>query len=145
MANTSSSLVEGMPHQHGKAELGARYTMVAAKNRWEEQGFYLDDSQVNYGLEPIIYRRLHEFVWFRLARRVAANAATINEILASQTMTLAYMPCSVYLKMKITSKSRTSSAKKTRRGTQRAETHILSAAPVFGQRLNYGILSSKER
>ncbi|KAK8977381.1 hypothetical protein V6N11_034429 [Hibiscus sabdariffa] len=23
----------------------ARYAMVAAKNRWEEQGFFLDDSQ----------------------------------------------------------------------------------------------------
>ncbi|KAL4380087.1 hypothetical protein GQ457_02G027270 [Hibiscus cannabinus] len=68
MANTSSSSAEGMPHQHRKAELRARYTMVAAKNRWEEQGFYLDDSQVNYGLEPIIYKRLHELNWFCLAR-----------------------------------------------------------------------------
>ncbi|KAK8662866.1 hypothetical protein V6N13_024752 [Hibiscus sabdariffa] len=88
----------------------ARYKMIAAKNRWEEQGFYLDDSLENYGLEPIIYNRLHELGWFRLARqpaqanlnwvlefytnnaagednisvrgrRVAANAATINSIL----------------------------------------------------------------
>ncbi|KAL4320037.1 hypothetical protein GQ457_18G009890 [Hibiscus cannabinus] len=106
MANTSSSSAEGMPHQYRNAELRARYTMVAAKNRWEEKGFYLDDSQVNYDLEPIIYKRLHELSWFRLARanlnwvrefytnnaagednatvrgrRVVANAATINEIL----------------------------------------------------------------
>ncbi|KAK8694444.1 hypothetical protein V6N13_071996 [Hibiscus sabdariffa] len=96
MANNSSS--------------SARYTMVAAKNCWEEQGFYLDDSQGNYSLEPIIYKRLHELSWFRLARqpamanlnwvlefytnnavgehnatvrgrRVAANAAIINSIL----------------------------------------------------------------
>ncbi|KAK8627861.1 hypothetical protein V6N13_135459 [Hibiscus sabdariffa] len=88
----------------------ARYAMVAAKNRWEEQGFFLDDSQVNYDLEPIIYNRLNDLGWFRLARqparanlnwviefytnnstgednatvrgrRVAANAAIINSIL----------------------------------------------------------------
>ncbi|KAK8666061.1 hypothetical protein V6N13_006213 [Hibiscus sabdariffa] len=88
----------------------ARYKMIAAKNRWEEQGFYLDDSLENYGLEPIIYSRVHELGWFRLARqpaqanlnwvlefyinnaagednisvrgrRVAANATSINSIL----------------------------------------------------------------
>ncbi|KAK8583418.1 hypothetical protein V6N13_022124 [Hibiscus sabdariffa] len=88
----------------------ARYAMIAAKNHWEEQVFFLDDSQVNYGLEPIIYNRLNDLGWFRLARqparanlnwvlefyisnsagednatvcgrRVAANAATINSIL----------------------------------------------------------------
>ncbi|KAK9031637.1 hypothetical protein V6N11_055930 [Hibiscus sabdariffa] len=109
MANTtSSSSAEAMPHQN--AELRARYTMVAAKNRWEEQGFYLDDSMENYSLEPIIYNRLRELGWFCLARqpaqanlnwvlefytnnatgednvtvrgrKVTANAATINEIL----------------------------------------------------------------
>ncbi|KAK8525396.1 hypothetical protein V6N12_014088 [Hibiscus sabdariffa] len=90
--------------------LGTRYAMVATKNRWEEQGFFLDDSQVNYGLEPVIYNRLNDLGWFRLARqparanlnwviefytsnsagednvtvrgrRVAANAVTVNEIL----------------------------------------------------------------
>ncbi|KAK8499756.1 hypothetical protein V6N12_076232 [Hibiscus sabdariffa] len=70
MANTtSSSSAEGMPHQN--AELRARYTMVAAKNRWKEQGFYLDDSLENYGLEPMIYNRLQELGWFRLARQPA--------------------------------------------------------------------------
>ncbi|KAL4384438.1 hypothetical protein GQ457_15G016370 [Hibiscus cannabinus] len=88
----------------------ARYAMIAAKNRWEEEGFFLDDSQVNYGLEPIIYNRLNDLGWFSLARqparaklnwviefytsnsagednvivrgrRVAANAAIINSIL----------------------------------------------------------------
>ncbi|KAK8574876.1 hypothetical protein V6N12_062553 [Hibiscus sabdariffa] len=88
----------------------ARYAMVAAKNRWEEQGIFLDDSQINYGLEPVIYNRLNDLGWFRLARqparanlnwviefytsnsagednvtlrgrRVAANATTVNEIL----------------------------------------------------------------
>ncbi|KAK8562095.1 hypothetical protein V6N12_049146 [Hibiscus sabdariffa] len=92
------------------ANLSARYTMIAAKNRWEEQGFYFDDSQVNYGLEQFVYNRLNELGWFRLARqparanynwviefyasnfagedhaivrgrRVPANAATINAIL----------------------------------------------------------------
>ncbi|KAK8578899.1 hypothetical protein V6N12_069243 [Hibiscus sabdariffa] len=109
MANTtSSSSAEGMPNH--SAEFRARYKMIEAKNRWEEQGFYLDDSLENYSLEPMIYSRLHELSWFRLARpparanlnwvlkfytnnaagednisvrgrRVAANAATINKIL----------------------------------------------------------------
>ncbi|KAK8574419.1 hypothetical protein V6N12_062113 [Hibiscus sabdariffa] len=80
MANTSSSSAEGMPHQHRNPEFRARYTMVAAKNRWEEQGFYLDDNQVNYGLEPIIYSRLHELGWFRLARQPArANLNWVME------------------------------------------------------------------
>ncbi|KAK8584053.1 hypothetical protein V6N12_068303 [Hibiscus sabdariffa] len=88
----------------------ARYTMVSTKNKWEEQGFHLDDSLPNYGLEQFVYNRLHELGWFRFAqqparanynwalefyannsagednvmvrgRRVAANAATINSIL----------------------------------------------------------------
>ncbi|KAK8619609.1 hypothetical protein V6N13_135891 [Hibiscus sabdariffa] len=88
----------------------ARYTMVSAKNKWEEQGFHLDDSLPNYGPEQFVYNRLNELGWFRLARqparanynwvlefytsnsagednalvrgrRVAANAATINYIL----------------------------------------------------------------
>ncbi|KAK8686145.1 hypothetical protein V6N13_125172 [Hibiscus sabdariffa] len=88
----------------------ARYTMVAAKNKWEEQGFHFDDSLPNYSLEQFVYNRLNELGWFRLARqparanynwvlefytsnsagednalvrgrRVAANAATINSIL----------------------------------------------------------------
>ncbi|KAK9004338.1 hypothetical protein V6N11_002140 [Hibiscus sabdariffa] len=54
----------------------ARYTMVAAKNRWEEQGFYFDDSLPNYGLEQFLYNRLNELGW-----RVPATAATINAIL----------------------------------------------------------------
>ncbi|KAK8583414.1 hypothetical protein V6N13_022120 [Hibiscus sabdariffa] len=92
------------------AEVQARYTRMAAKNRWEEQGFFFDDSQENYGLEPTIYRRLSELGWFYFARqparanlnwvlefytnnvdgednitvrgrRVAINSATINNIL----------------------------------------------------------------
>ncbi|KAK8601167.1 hypothetical protein V6N12_051009 [Hibiscus sabdariffa] len=92
------------------ANNSARYTMVAAKNRWEEQGFFLNDSLPNYGLEQIVYNRLNELGWFRFARqparanlnwvhefytnnpagddevtvrgrRVAANATTINNIL----------------------------------------------------------------
>ncbi|KAK8662861.1 hypothetical protein V6N13_024747 [Hibiscus sabdariffa] len=88
----------------------ARYTLVSAKNKWEEQGFHLDDSLPNYGLEQFIYNRLHKLGWFRFAqqparanynwalefyannsagednvmvrgRRVAANTVTINSIL----------------------------------------------------------------
>ncbi|KAK8709109.1 hypothetical protein V6N13_060139 [Hibiscus sabdariffa] len=110
MANNSSSSAEVMPRQTTNEETQARYAMVAAKSRWEEQGFFLDESLTNYGLESIIYRRLSELGWFRFAqqpartnlnwvlefytnnargednttvrgRRVAANSATINEIL----------------------------------------------------------------
>ncbi|KAK8574399.1 hypothetical protein V6N12_062093 [Hibiscus sabdariffa] len=88
----------------------ARYSMIAVNNRWEEQDFYFDDSQPNYGMEQFVYNRLNELGWFRLARqparannnwviefyannsagkdhsivrgrRVPANAATINAIL----------------------------------------------------------------
>ncbi|KAL4361753.1 hypothetical protein GQ457_04G020870 [Hibiscus cannabinus] len=109
MATSSSS--QGMPHQPTNTERRARYTRMAAKNRWEEQGFFFDDELENYGLEPTIHRRLSELGWFRFSRqaaranlnwvwefytnnadgadnvtvhgrRVAANAATINEILS---------------------------------------------------------------
>ncbi|KAK8569134.1 hypothetical protein V6N12_007666 [Hibiscus sabdariffa] len=92
------------------ANTSARYTLVSAKNKWEEQGFHFDDSLPNYGLEQFVYNRLHELGWFRFSqqparanynwalefyannsagkdnvivrgRRVAANAATINSIL----------------------------------------------------------------
>ncbi|KAK8613096.1 hypothetical protein V6N13_104418 [Hibiscus sabdariffa] len=108
MATSSSS--QGMPHQPTNTEKRARYTRNAAKNRWEEQGFFFDDSMWNYGLEPTIHKRLNELGWFRFTRqparanlnwvwefytnntdgvdnvtirgrRVAANAATITEIL----------------------------------------------------------------
>ncbi|KAK8708396.1 hypothetical protein V6N13_059438 [Hibiscus sabdariffa] len=92
------------------ANTTARYTMVSAKNKWEEQGFHFVDSLPNHGLEQFVYNRLHELGWFRFAqqlaranynwalefytnnpdgednvifrgRRVAANVATINSIL----------------------------------------------------------------
>ncbi|KAK8572845.1 hypothetical protein V6N12_028885 [Hibiscus sabdariffa] len=101
MASSSSSSAHGMP---------PRYQKVADKSRWEEQGFFFDDAQANYGLEPIIYKRLSNLGWFRFAkqparanlnwvlefythnaaredtvtirgRRVPANSATINSIL----------------------------------------------------------------
>ncbi|KAK8647945.1 hypothetical protein V6N13_121669 [Hibiscus sabdariffa] len=78
-----------MPRQPANAEIQARYTKMAAKNRWEEQGFFFDDGLENYGLEPTIHNRLRELgcndngednVTVR-RRRVVANSATINEIL----------------------------------------------------------------
>ncbi|KAK9025222.1 hypothetical protein V6N11_065118 [Hibiscus sabdariffa] len=53
------------------ANTSARYTMVSAKNKWEEQGFHLDDSLLNYGLEQFVYNRLHELGWFRFAQQPA--------------------------------------------------------------------------
>ncbi|KAK8624431.1 hypothetical protein V6N13_065776 [Hibiscus sabdariffa] len=62
------------------ANNSARYTMVAAKNRWEEQGFFLDDSLPNYGLEQIVYNRLNELGWFCFARQPArANLNWVHE------------------------------------------------------------------
>ncbi|KAL4347948.1 hypothetical protein GQ457_17G008270 [Hibiscus cannabinus] len=62
----------------------ARYTMVAAKNRCEEQGFYFDDSLPNYGLEQFVYNRLNELGWFRLARQPAsANYNWVIEFYAN--------------------------------------------------------------
>ncbi|KAL4318864.1 hypothetical protein GQ457_18G000220 [Hibiscus cannabinus] len=58
--------------------------MVAAKNRWEEQGFYFDDSLPNYGLEQFLYNRLNELGWFRFARQPArANYNWVIEFYAN--------------------------------------------------------------
>ncbi|KAK8690898.1 hypothetical protein V6N13_074424 [Hibiscus sabdariffa] len=93
MANTSSSSTEGMRHQPRTADQRARYTMMAAKNRWEEQGFFFDDILDNYGLEQPARANLNWVLKFYTnnaagedtvtirGRRVAANATTINEIL----------------------------------------------------------------
>ncbi|KAK8590245.1 hypothetical protein V6N12_024622 [Hibiscus sabdariffa] len=71
------------------ANNSARYNMVAAKNKWEEQGFHFDDSLPNYGLEAN-YNWAIQFYANNAAgedfstvrgRRVPATAATINAIL----------------------------------------------------------------
>ncbi|KAK8669429.1 hypothetical protein V6N13_106860 [Hibiscus sabdariffa] len=72
----------------------ARYTLVSAKNKWEEQGFHFDDSLPNYGLEQLPARANYNWALEFYAnnpdgednvivrgRRVAANAATINALL----------------------------------------------------------------
>ncbi|KAK8715477.1 hypothetical protein V6N13_042811 [Hibiscus sabdariffa] len=71
MATSSSSSAEGLLSRFDNAAVKERYyNIVAAKNRWEEQGFLFDDGLENYGLEPIIYKR-----------RVPANSAIINNLL----------------------------------------------------------------
>ncbi|KAK8568244.1 hypothetical protein V6N13_106176 [Hibiscus sabdariffa] len=68
------------------ANTSARYTLVSAKNKWEEQGFHLDDSLPNYGLEQFIYNRLYELGWFRLARQPArANYNWVLEFYANNS------------------------------------------------------------
>ncbi|KAL4271980.1 hypothetical protein GQ457_13G014980 [Hibiscus cannabinus] len=68
------------------ANFSARYTMIAAKNRWEEQGFFFDDNKVNYSLEQFIYNRLNELGWFRLARQPArANYNWVIEFYVSNS------------------------------------------------------------
>ncbi|KAK8656616.1 hypothetical protein V6N13_098561 [Hibiscus sabdariffa] len=64
----------------------ARYTMVAAKNKWEEQGFHFDDGLPNYGLEQFVYNRLNELGWFRLAQQPArANYNWVLEFYTSNS------------------------------------------------------------
>ncbi|KAK9000904.1 hypothetical protein V6N11_081385 [Hibiscus sabdariffa] len=61
MTTSSLSLAEGQPGRFSSTTIKERYhTIVAAKNKWELQGFFLDDSLENYGLEPIIYKRLDD-------------------------------------------------------------------------------------
>ncbi|KAK8676049.1 hypothetical protein V6N13_034103 [Hibiscus sabdariffa] len=62
----------------------ARYAMVSAKSRWEEQGFHFHDSLPNYGLEQFVYNRLNELGWFRFARQPArANYNWVLEFYAN--------------------------------------------------------------
>ncbi|KAL4352589.1 hypothetical protein GQ457_06G011850 [Hibiscus cannabinus] len=62
----------------------AIYAMVAAKSRWEGQGFQFDDSLPNYGLEQFVYNHLNELGWFRLARQLArANYNWVLEFYAN--------------------------------------------------------------
>ncbi|KAK9001766.1 hypothetical protein V6N11_024464 [Hibiscus sabdariffa] len=77
MATSSSSSAEGLASRFSSAAIRERYhNIVSTKNRWEEQGFMFDDVLENYGLEPIIYKRLYDLGW-----RVLANSATINNLL----------------------------------------------------------------
>ncbi|KAL4341433.1 hypothetical protein GQ457_08G031820 [Hibiscus cannabinus] len=62
----------------------ARYAMVAAKSKCEEQGFQFDDILPNYGLEQFVHNRLNELGWFRLARQPArANYNWVLEFYAN--------------------------------------------------------------
>ncbi|KAL4384542.1 hypothetical protein GQ457_15G018660 [Hibiscus cannabinus] len=62
----------------------ARYALVSAKSRLEEQGFYLDDGLPNYGLEQFMHNRLRELGWFRFARQPAgANYNWVLEFYAN--------------------------------------------------------------
>ncbi|KAK8578696.1 hypothetical protein V6N13_141980 [Hibiscus sabdariffa] len=74
MTSISSSSAHDMP---------PRYQKVATKSRWDEQGFFFDDAQPNYGLEPIIYKRLNDLGWFRFARQPAR--ANLNWVLEFYT------------------------------------------------------------
>ncbi|KAL4362694.1 hypothetical protein GQ457_04G021260 [Hibiscus cannabinus] len=59
------------------------YNIVAAKNRLEEQDFLFDDGLENYGLQPIIYKRLNDLGWLRFRRQPAkANLNWVREFYA---------------------------------------------------------------
>ncbi|KAK9018435.1 hypothetical protein V6N11_001411 [Hibiscus sabdariffa] len=73
MTTSSSSSVKGLPSRFNTAAVKERYhNIVAAKNRWEEQGFLFDKGLENYGLEPIIYKRLYDLGWLRFDRQPAS-------------------------------------------------------------------------
>ncbi|KAL4325300.1 hypothetical protein GQ457_11G025670 [Hibiscus cannabinus] len=72
MATSSSSSAEGLPSRFSSATIKERYhNIIDAKNIWEEQGFLFDDALENYGLEPIIYKRLHDLRWLCFGRQPA--------------------------------------------------------------------------
>ncbi|KAK8974493.1 hypothetical protein V6N11_063115 [Hibiscus sabdariffa] len=47
----------------------ARYNLVAAKSKWEEQAFFFDDALLNYGLEQFLHNHLRELGWFQFGRK----------------------------------------------------------------------------
>ncbi|KAK8600866.1 hypothetical protein V6N12_050714 [Hibiscus sabdariffa] len=57
--------------------------VVIHKNIWEEQGFKFKDGLDYYGLEMIIYKRLHDLGWLRFGRQPArANINCAREFYA---------------------------------------------------------------
>ncbi|KAK8584433.1 hypothetical protein V6N13_109831 [Hibiscus sabdariffa] len=84
MATSSSSSTEGLPSRFNSTSAKERYhNIVAAKSRWEEQGFLFDGGLENYGLEPIIYKRLYDLGWLRFGRQPArANLSWVREFYA---------------------------------------------------------------
>ncbi|KAK8612948.1 hypothetical protein V6N13_104273 [Hibiscus sabdariffa] len=84
MATSSSSLAKGLPSRFSSATIRELYyNIVAAKNRWEEQGFMFGDGLENYGLEPIIYKRLNDLGWLRFGRQpVKENLNWVREFYA---------------------------------------------------------------
>ncbi|KAL4331956.1 hypothetical protein GQ457_07G007920 [Hibiscus cannabinus] len=64
----------------------ARYNLVSAKSKWEEQAFFLDDALPNYGLEQFVHNRLRELGWFRFGRQSPrANFNWVLEFYANNT------------------------------------------------------------
>ncbi|KAL4303571.1 hypothetical protein GQ457_10G009350 [Hibiscus cannabinus] len=84
MTTNSSSSAKGLSSQFSSAAIKEHYyNIVAAKNRWEEQGFMFDDNLENYGLEPIIYKRLNDLSWLQFGRNSAkANLNWVREFYA---------------------------------------------------------------
>ncbi|KAK8662915.1 hypothetical protein V6N13_024801 [Hibiscus sabdariffa] len=84
MAHSSSSSAEDLPTRFRNVVARTRYqTIVAAKNKWEEQGFFLDDHMENYGSEPLIYKRLSDLGWLHFGRQAAqANLSWVREFYA---------------------------------------------------------------
>ncbi|KAK8578772.1 hypothetical protein V6N13_142057 [Hibiscus sabdariffa] len=84
ITTNSSSSAEGLPSRFNTAVAKERYhNIVVAKSRWEKQGFLFDDGLENYGLEPIIYKKLYDLGWLRFGRQPArANLSWVREFYA---------------------------------------------------------------
>ncbi|KAL4386154.1 hypothetical protein GQ457_09G019150 [Hibiscus cannabinus] len=62
----------------------ARYNLVSAKSKWEEQAFFFDDALPNYGLELFLHNRLRGLGWFRFGRQpLRANYNWVLEFYAN--------------------------------------------------------------
>ncbi|KAL4272863.1 hypothetical protein GQ457_13G014390 [Hibiscus cannabinus] len=62
----------------------ARYNLVAAKSKWEEQAFFFDDALPNYGLEQFLQNRIRELGWFKFGRQpLRANFNWVLEFYAN--------------------------------------------------------------
>ncbi|KAK8973000.1 hypothetical protein V6N11_028589 [Hibiscus sabdariffa] len=77
---TTSSSSEGMPRQPANTEIEARYTRMATRNRWEEQG-QPARANLNWVIEFHTNNAEGEDNVTVRGRRVVANSAIINEIL----------------------------------------------------------------
>ncbi|KAK8562605.1 hypothetical protein V6N12_010679 [Hibiscus sabdariffa] len=84
MTGQTSHMADKFSPQLNNIATKERYNQVVIhKKIWEEQGFKFDDDLDFYGLETIIYQRLHELGWLKFGRQPArANVNYAREFYA---------------------------------------------------------------